>query len=48
MVNSWLNCSLERNCSPGTASSARMNSAIKPPMRKNAKHATRYMMPINL
>ena len=25
-----------------------MNSAIKPPMKKNTKHATMYMMPINL
>ena len=31
MVNSWLYCSLDRNCRPGTASSARMNNAINPP-----------------
>ena len=48
MVNSWLNCSLDRNCSPGSASSVRMNSAISPPMKKKMKQATQYMMPISL
>ena len=48
MVNSWLYCSLDRNCRPGAASSVRMNSAISPPMKKNAKHATTYIMPITL
>ncbi len=48
MVNSWLYCSLDRNCSPGSANSVRMNSAIRPPAMKNTKHATQYMMPISL
>ncbi|RFZ05532.1 hypothetical protein VIMS_04660 [Mycobacterium marinum] len=48
MVNSWLYCSLDRNCSPGVASSARISNAIKPPMKKKMKQATMYMMPIIL
>ncbi|SKX78170.1 Uncharacterised protein [Mycobacteroides abscessus subsp. abscessus] len=48
IVKSWLNCSVDRNCMPGRASSARMSSAIKPPIRKNAKQAVMYIMPINL
>ncbi len=48
MVNSWLYCSLDRNCSPGIANSVRMSSAINPPMKKNTMLATQYMMPINL
>jgi hypothetical protein len=35
MVNSWLYCSLVTSWLPGLASSARMTSAINPPMRKN-------------
>ena len=46
MVNSWLYCSGDRNCSPGRASSARMSSAIKPPIMKNANAVTMYMIPI--
>ena len=46
MVNSWLYCSGERNCRPGRASSARMSSAMKPPIRKNTNDVTRYMSPI--
>src|SRR5258705_5623335 len=46
MVNSWLYCSGERNCVPGRASSARISNAINPPIRKNAKDVTRYMIPI--
>ena len=42
MVNSWLYCSLLRNCCPGTASSPRISSAIAPPMRKKANDVTRY------
>ena len=48
MVNNWLNCSFERNCIPGTASSARMNRAIRPPIRKNTKAVIMYMIPIFL
>ncbi len=48
MVNSWLYCSLDKNCKPGRASSARINKAIKPPARKNANEVTRYMIPIVL
>src|SRR5690348_4077986 len=48
MVNSWLYCSGEKNCSPGLASSARISSAIRPPMRKNANEVTRYIRPICL
>ena len=33
---------------PGSASSVRMNSAIRPPMKKKTKQATQYMMPISL
>src|SRR5882757_9137333 len=46
MVNSWLYCSGERNCSPGRASSARISSAMNPPIMKNAKDVIRYMIPI--
>ena len=48
MVNSWLYCSLDRNCSPGAASSVRISRAISPPMKKKMKQATMYMMPIIL
>ena len=41
-------CSLDRNCRPGTVSSARMNNAINPPIEKKMKQATTYMMPISL
>ncbi len=34
IVNAWLNCSLDMICVPGRASSARMKSAIRPPMRE--------------
>ena len=42
MVNSWLYCSLDRNCSPGCASSARISMAINPPAMKNPNDVTRY------
>ncbi len=42
MVNSWLYCSLERNCSPGAASSARISMAIRPPTMKNPNEVTMY------
>ncbi len=48
MVNSWLNCSLDRNCSPGAASSVRISNAISPPMKKKAKQVTVYITPISL
>ncbi len=48
MVNSWLYCSLDRNCSPGLASSRRISNAIRPPMKKKMKQATMYMIPISL
>lgn len=40
-VNNWLNCWLSTICSPGRASSARMISAMTPPIRKNAKDVIR-------
>ena len=48
MVNSWLNCSFDKNCRPGCANSVRINSASRPPMKKKMKQATQYMMPISL
>ena len=33
---------------PGRASSARMNSAIRPPIMNKVKQATLYMMPSTL
>jgi len=48
MVNSWLYCSLDKNCNPGTASSVRINNAISPPAKNVAKQATMYMIPIVL
>ncbi len=41
MVNSWLYCSLLRNCSPGRISSARISIAIVPPTRKKPKAVAR-------
>ena len=48
MVNSWLYCSLDRNCCPGAPSSARISSAISPPTMKNANDATRYRIAMSL
>ncbi len=48
MVNSWLNCSLLVSCRPGCASSARMISAMTPPIRKKANDVIRYMCPMIL
>src|ERR1700712_4461843 len=48
MVNSWLYCSTERNCRPGWASSARISSAISPPIRKKANDVIRYRIPRSL
>ena len=36
IVKSWLYCSGVVNCMPGCASSARITSAITPPIMKNA------------
>ena len=47
MVNSWLYCSLDRNCCPGTASSPRISSAIAPPTMKNPNDVTRYRTPMS-
>ena len=41
MVNSWLYCSLVTHCRPGWASSARMTSAMTPPIRKNTNEVIR-------
>ena len=48
MVNSWLNCSLDKNCRPGAANSVRISSASRPPMKKKMKQVTTYMIPIIL
>ena len=48
IVNSWLYCSGDRNCSPGRASSARISMAISPPMMKNTNDAVRYIRPMRL
>ena len=48
IVNSWLYCSGVRNCIPGRASSARISSAITPPMAKKTSDVTRYSLPIIL
>ena len=48
MVNSWLYCSLDKNCKPGAASSVRISSAINPPTRKNPIEVTMYIMPDQL
>ena len=48
MVNAWLNCSFDTIWVPGLASSARMRSAMIPPMQKNANDVTRYIVPMVL
>ena len=48
MVNNWLYCSLDRNCRPGTASSVRISSAIRPPIMNRAVAVVRYKIPIVL
>jgi hypothetical protein len=47
-VNSWLYCSVDRNCNPGRASSARISMAIRPATMKNPNEVTRYSLPICL
>ncbi len=41
IVNAWLNCSFDMICVPGRASSARMKSAMSPPMQKKTNDVTR-------
>src|SRR6478752_6835802 len=48
MVNSWLYCSLDKNCNPGAPSSERISSAINPPAMKKPTEVTVYMMPRSL
>lgn len=48
IVNAWLNCSFDMICVPGRASSARMKSAMSPPMQKKTNDVTRYIVPIVL
>ena len=48
IVNSWLYCSCDRNCSPGRASSMRISSAMAPPRAKKTSDVTRYIRPIIL
>jgi len=48
MVNSRLYCSLVTTCSPGSASSARITSAMTPPIRKNTNEVIKYRCPITL
>ena len=43
IVNSWLYCSSDTNCRPGTASSARIASAIRPATKNQMVAVTRYM-----
>ena len=42
IVNSWLYCSSETNCRPGTASSARIARAIRPATKNQMVAVTRY------
>ncbi len=44
----WLKKPGSTNCRPGWNSSARMTSAIRPPMRNIASENTRYMVPMSL
>ena len=48
MVNSWLYCSLLKNCKPGDANSARIPNAIAPAITKKAKEVIMYRLPITL
>ena len=41
IVNAWLYCSFDTIWSPGRASSARISSAMTPPIRKNANDVVR-------
>ncbi len=48
IVNSWLNCSFDRYCRPGRASSIRISSAMIPAKRKNPKAVTPYITAMSL
>ncbi len=48
IVNSWLYCSLEKCCSPGRASSARIMMAMRPATMKNTNDVTKYMTAMSL
>src|SRR3712207_3025357 len=48
MVNSWLYCSGERNCSPGRAISPRISMAITPPTTNQKKDVAVYSRPMVL
>ncbi len=48
MVNNWLYCSSDRNCSPGRASSARIIIAIAPPIMNIDMAVNTYIMPRTL
>ncbi len=53
MIPAWalnrpLNVCVSTNCAPGSASSARMNIAMTPAIRKKLNVVTRYWTPITL
>ena len=49
IVNSWLYCSGSFTiCNPGSNNSARINSAIKPPIKKKMNEVMKYRFPITL
>ena len=48
IVKSWLYCSSDTNCRPGTASSARIARAIAPATKNQKVERMRYMYPITL
>ena len=48
IVNSWLYCSGDRNCSSGRPSSARISMAIRPPRMKKTNDVVRYIRPMVL
>ena len=43
IVNNWLYCSSETNCSPGMASSARTTNAIAPAAKNQNVASIRYI-----
>ena len=49
MVKSWLYCSgCPTTCRPGAHSSARISSAITPPMRNQTNEVMKYRLPMTL
>ena len=48
IVNSLVELLVRQELVPGRASSARISSAITPPIRKNANDVTRYIVPMVL